>query len=110
MRRTILNRDEFTCQACKARYIAAGTPELVTLATMVDHIIAVTGPKDPNFFRGDNLQSLCHPCHNRKGNKVDGVGFQAKKVKTVNVAIAPIGVPHLEWAAMSYEQKVAALA
>jgi 5-methylcytosine-specific restriction enzyme A len=37
-----------------------------TIAQVVDHIIPVTGPSDPNFWKAQNWQGLCHACHNRK--------------------------------------------
>ncbi len=35
-------------------------------AVHVDHIVPVTGPNDPNFYKPGNHQALCHACHNRK--------------------------------------------
>jgi len=32
----------------------------------VDHIVPVTGPDDPNFYKHGNHQPLCHRCHNQK--------------------------------------------
>jgi len=43
-------------------------------ATLTDHIIAVTGPRDPRFWDPKNWQSLCDSCHGRKTAKEDG-GF-----------------------------------
>ncbi len=44
----------------------------LTSATCVDHIVSIVkGGGDDD----DNLQPLCHACHNRKGNQSDGVGF-----------------------------------
>jgi 5-methylcytosine-specific restriction protein A len=38
----------------------------MTKADLVDHIVPVSGPADPRFYDLENLQGLCHPCHNRK--------------------------------------------
>jgi 5-methylcytosine-specific restriction enzyme A len=35
-------------------------------AALVDHIVPIRGPNDPNFFDEGNHQSLCSSCHNRK--------------------------------------------
>ena len=35
-------------------------------ATDVDHIVRMTGPRDPRFFDPAAVQSLCHSCHARK--------------------------------------------
>jgi len=47
------------CAMC----LAAGR---YTPATLVDHITPVQSDADPNFYRPDNLQSLCRPCHAQK--------------------------------------------
>jgi 5-methylcytosine-specific restriction enzyme A len=39
------------------------------VAECVDHIIAVTGPDDPNFFKRENHQSSCLRCNTKKGKK-----------------------------------------
>ena len=56
LRKTILQRDDYLCVACKQ----AGR---LTPATDVDHIIskAKGGTDDPS-----NLQSLCRSCHQTK--------------------------------------------
>ena len=46
----------------------------VTQATDVDHIVAVSGPSDPLFWRPSNHQSLCHSCHSSKTARENG-GF-----------------------------------
>lgn len=33
---------------------------------VVDHIVPVTGPHDPNFWKRENWQGLCESCHNVK--------------------------------------------
>lgn len=38
----------------------------LTAATLVDHIVPVTGPDDPLFWDTDNHQPLCDRCHNIK--------------------------------------------
>ncbi|WP_312876112.1 HNH endonuclease [Paenibacillus alginolyticus] len=43
----------------------------------VDHIIAVNGPGDPLFWKEDNHQALCQPCHSRKTIAEDG-GFKGR--------------------------------
>lgn len=65
LRKQILERDKYLCQAC----LASNRP---TSAKHVDHKIPKSkgGTDDP-----DNLQSLCVPCHDAKtladkGNKV----------------------------------------
>ena len=35
-------------------------------ANVVDHIVPVTGPDDPGFYRSEGLQSLCARCHDAK--------------------------------------------
>jgi hypothetical protein len=47
------------CEHCKK----AG---LVTPMTEVDHILPFDGLDDPLRLDWDNLQSLCHPCHQQK--------------------------------------------
>lgn len=51
LRKTILERDKFTCQSC-------GT---ITTVLEVDHINADSSNNDLS-----NLQSLCRPCHETK--------------------------------------------
>jgi 5-methylcytosine-specific restriction protein A len=38
----------------------------VVAASVVDHIVPVTGPDDPTFFEPNAHQALCETCHNRK--------------------------------------------
>ena len=40
---------------------------------VLDHVIALNGPNDPNRFNLDDIQPLCHRCHNRKGVRFDGL-------------------------------------
>ena len=56
LRKVILARDRYLCQAC----LAKGRP---TPATHCDHIVskAKGGTDDPA-----NLQAMCAPCHSRK--------------------------------------------
>jgi 5-methylcytosine-specific restriction protein A len=49
------------------------------LATDVDHIAAVEGPLDPQFWDATNWQSLCKACHSRKTIAEDG-GFGKRKL------------------------------
>ena len=51
LRRSILERDRFTCQDCG----------IITTTLEVDHINS-----DPSNNSPANLQSLCRPCHERK--------------------------------------------
>ena len=53
---------------------AKKTPPAVKAATVVDHIIPVTGPDDPLFWDPDNHQPACAECHNIKTATEDG-GF-----------------------------------
>ena len=46
------------------------------LATLVDHIIPITGKTDPRRFDVANLQGLCDPCHNAKRQRE---GLRAKR-------------------------------
>lgn len=39
---------------------------LKTSGKVLDHIIRVSGPSDPQFFAVQNLQLLCSPCHDGK--------------------------------------------
>lgn len=58
LRKVILARDCYQCQAC-----LRGNPGRITAATHVDHIIErVEGGGDAP----SNLQSLCRPCHDLK--------------------------------------------
>lgn len=41
----------------------------------VDHIIPVNGKDDPNFWKLENHQALCHTCHNEKTRTQDKRGF-----------------------------------
>jgi 5-methylcytosine-specific restriction protein A len=38
----------------------------VTPATVVDHIVPVTGADDPSFFRPEGQQAMCDQCHQAK--------------------------------------------
>lgn len=42
---------------------AIGRPQL---ATVVDHIVPISGKTDPRFYDVSNLQGLCDRCHNQK--------------------------------------------
>ena len=48
------------CVKCQARGI-------ITQAQVVDHIVPIRKGADP--FNTDNLQSLCHNCHNSKSGR-----------------------------------------
>jgi 5-methylcytosine-specific restriction enzyme A len=47
----------------------------LTPATVVDHIVPHRGDRDL-FWRSDNWQPLCKPCHDRKTATEDGGGWQ----------------------------------
>lgn len=51
LRKSILERDKFTCQSCG----------LITTVLEVDHIIPNSDNNNPS-----NLQALCRPCHEAK--------------------------------------------
>lgn len=57
----------------------------LTPATLVDHIISVTGPDDPLFWEPDNHQSLCSSCHSIKTAKEDG-GFGNPEGRGVSIS------------------------
>jgi 5-methylcytosine-specific restriction protein A len=40
-----------------------------TPASVVDHIIPVTGPNDPTFYVPECHQALCAPCHDAKRSR-----------------------------------------
>ena len=61
------------CIHCLAKGILTPTQE-------IDHIVPHQGDKDL-FWKEDNLQALCKPCHSIKTAKYDG-GF-GKKPRTV---------------------------
>ncbi len=42
------------------------TQGLSVMATVVDHVIPVTGPGDPSFYTPAAHQALCESCHNAK--------------------------------------------
>ena len=56
-----------TDSACKAQ-------GRVTVGSVVDHIVPVYGPNDPTFYREDNHQSLCPPCHDAKRSRESRIG------------------------------------
>ncbi len=49
-----------TCQECEKRGVSI-------LAKVVDHILPINQGGEPLSL--DNLQSLCHTCHNRKSGR-----------------------------------------
>ena len=57
LRLFVLRRDKYLCQHCLQQ-------GFVTVATDVDHIIALS--KGGARLDPDNCQSLCRTCHNRK--------------------------------------------
>lgn len=65
-RNAFLDRNP-VCVACQSQ-------GRVVCATVVDHIIPVTGPKDQSFYNESNWQALCHRCHSIKTASEDG-GF-----------------------------------
>lgn len=75
LRKVILTRDSYLCQACKAK-------GRITAASQVDHVKvkAKGGTDDPA-----NLRSLCAPCHVDKTTRDNG--------GRVKVRIGPNGWP-----------------
>lgn len=57
--RTWFLKENPLCAECKRQ-------GRLTAATLVDHIIPVTGADDPRFWDPDNHQPLCDRCHNIK--------------------------------------------
>jgi 5-methylcytosine-specific restriction protein A len=41
-------------------------------AQHVDHVVAVSGPDDPLFWRETNHRAMAHACHSRKTVREDG--------------------------------------
>ena len=59
----------------------------------VDHIKAVSGPDDPNFWNADDHQSLCRSCHSAKTAREDGGMGNAKGKGRVAADCGLDGVP-----------------
>ena len=69
IRRAQLGREP-CCRYCKAKGI-------VTVATLVDHIIPVR--KDKSLaFEPTNLQSMCTPCHSSTKQKEEAIGDETR--------------------------------
>ncbi|MFB7142064.1 HNH endonuclease [Gottfriedia sp. NPDC056225] len=66
VRDLVMRRDLGLCQQCKRE-------DKITLADVVDHIIPIKKRWDLRLDK-DNLQALCHKCHNKKtiDDKKDG--------------------------------------
>jgi 5-methylcytosine-specific restriction protein A len=58
LRQAALARDHYLCQHCLQH-------NRITRATIVDHIVPISVDWSKRLSL-DNLQSLCHACHNRK--------------------------------------------
>ena len=71
-------RDNPLCVDC----LADGILTSVEHGGHVDHVIAVAGPDDPNFWNPMNHASRCAPCHAKKTIREDG-GFTGK-AKNIN--------------------------
>lgn len=56
LREQILQRDQYLCQPCRRK-------GRITVATQVDHIIALANKGDDKPL---NLQAICEPCHEAK--------------------------------------------
>lgn len=56
-----------------------------TPAQCVDHIISVSGPKDPLFWKPDNHQALCFSCHSSKTIREDKKGFGKPRINDLPV-------------------------
>ncbi|MCB2190420.1 MAG: HNH endonuclease [Deltaproteobacteria bacterium] len=64
-----------------------------TVATQVDHIVAIAKGGDP--YDWDNLQSLCASCHSRKTNREDNGAFNAPRDRRVDPQTGrPLDVDH----------------
>ena len=59
------------CERCRA------SPHPLR-ARHVDHVIAVSGPRDPLFWQPSNHRPMAHSCHSRKTCQQDG-GFVGKR-------------------------------
>jgi len=58
----------FRAIVLERRPVCAGCARVgvVRAATVVDHIVPVSGPDDPTFLRFDAVQPLCVACHGKK--------------------------------------------
>ena len=60
-RKTVLKRDEYTCQKCYSAY--SGAQHMLE----IDHITPRSKGRDDKI---SNLQTLCRPCHRQKHGRV----------------------------------------
>ncbi len=57
------DRPQFAPETKDSECAAAG---LYIAASVVDHIVPVTGPDDPTFYEPQAHQALCKSCHDKK--------------------------------------------
>ena len=67
-------------------------PDRITLATAVDHIKAINLGGSATAL--DNLQSLCHACHNRKTTYIERMGKARVPVKGCDANGKPLDPDH----------------
>jgi len=73
LKESLYFRKDKVCIHCDKKGVAK-------MSQCTDHIIPVSGPKDPLFWNTDNWQPLCHECHSIKTAKEDGAFGNIKKV------------------------------
>ena len=52
--------------ADRLRILCARKNHIIRMATLIDHIVPITGAGDPRLYDVSNLQGLCDTCHNQK--------------------------------------------
>jgi len=68
-------------------------------ATVVDHIVPVKGPHDPNFWKTGNHQPLCHVCHNLKTSRDSKARLWRNDMKRFFAILVALAFPILALAA-----------
>lgn len=82
-RRTVLSRDDYTCQYCGAQ---PGKSELT-----IDHVLPRSRGGDHSW---ENVVTACGPCNRRKGNRIPseaGMSLRRKPYRPRYIAIALLG-------------------
>lgn len=82
-RRTVLSRDDYTCQYCGAQ---PGKGDLT-----MDHVLPRSRGGDHSW---ENVTTACGPCNRRKGNRTPaeaGMSLRRKPYRPRYVAIALLG-------------------